>query len=175
MAAQLAPVASSYSPVCRSTRRVSIFPSLPDARIQDIGPITRYSTSDKITVHLQDGRTIEDIDIVLFETGYHPNVPYLQILHPESCTLTPLTLRPHASPPHSRRFQTPRAQSHTRVHGRNYILHTFPSRRPRKHLAVLAWSRTISIPEEIHIYERERLNALVRYRAEADNPSLSSF
>ncbi|KAJ8593173.1 hypothetical protein M405DRAFT_811420 [Rhizopogon salebrosus TDB-379] len=55
MAAQLTPVASSCSPVYRSTRRISIFPSLPDARIRDIDPITRYSTSDKITVHIQDG------------------------------------------------------------------------------------------------------------------------
>ncbi|KAJ8584013.1 hypothetical protein M405DRAFT_827575 [Rhizopogon salebrosus TDB-379] len=72
MAAQLVPVASSCSPVCRSILRVSISPSLPGASIQDIDPITRYSTSDKITVHIQDGSTIEDIDIVLFGTGYYP-------------------------------------------------------------------------------------------------------
>ncbi|OAX34851.1 hypothetical protein K503DRAFT_774095 [Rhizopogon vinicolor AM-OR11-026] len=56
---------------------------VPYARIQDIGPITRYSsgTSDKIkiTAHIQDGSTIEDIDIVLFGTGYYPYAPYLQI------------------------------------------------------------------------------------------------
>ena len=132
MASPLASVASN-STVYKSCR-VSIFSSLPDARIQDIGPITRYSTStsDKVTVHIQDGSTIEDIDTVLFGTGYYPNVPYLQIVHPESCTLTPLTLRPHASPPASRRFQFPRPQPHTRVHGRNYIIHTLPSRRPHK-------------------------------------------
>ncbi|KAJ8580635.1 hypothetical protein M405DRAFT_886035 [Rhizopogon salebrosus TDB-379] len=53
MAAQLVPIASSCSPVYGSTCRVSIFPSLPDARIRDIDPITRYSTSDKITVTTQ--------------------------------------------------------------------------------------------------------------------------
>ncbi|OAX37666.1 hypothetical protein K503DRAFT_771250, partial [Rhizopogon vinicolor AM-OR11-026] len=85
MTAQLAPIART--PVYRSIRRVSIFPPLPDARIQDIGAITRYSTSDKnkITVHLHDGSSIEYIDIVLFGTGYYPHVPYFQTLHPESC------------------------------------------------------------------------------------------
>jgi hypothetical protein len=36
---------------------------------------------------------------------------------------------------------------------------------------VLAWSRTIPIPPTPEVYERERLDALARYRAETDNPS----
>jgi hypothetical protein len=44
MAAQLAPVARS--PVYRSTSRFSIFASLPDIRIQDIGPITQHQRQD---------------------------------------------------------------------------------------------------------------------------------
>ncbi|KAF9235089.1 FAD/NAD(P)-binding domain-containing protein [Melanogaster broomeanus] len=91
-------------PVYRSTRRVSIFPSLPDERIEDVGPVMRYSrsssTGEKITVHLQD-RTIEDVDYVLFGTGYYPDVPYLRVLEPGSLghssrstrQLTPLTSR----------------------------------------------------------------------------------
>ena len=83
MAAQLAPVARL--PVYRSARRVSIFPSLPDDRIEDVGPVLRYSRSEcadeKITVHLQD-RTIDDVDYVLFGTGYYPDVPYLRVLEP---------------------------------------------------------------------------------------------
>ncbi|KAG6370678.1 FAD/NAD(P)-binding domain-containing protein [Boletus reticuloceps] len=81
MAAQLVPVAQL--PVYRSTRRVSIFPSLPDDCIEDVGPVSRYSrgANGKITVHLQD-RTIDDVDYVLFGTGYYPDVPYLRVLGP---------------------------------------------------------------------------------------------
>ena len=81
MAAQLAPVAQL--PVYRSTRRVSIFPSLPDDRIEDVGPVLRYSQSanGNFTVHLKDG-TIDDVDYILFGTGYCPEVPYLRVLDP---------------------------------------------------------------------------------------------
>ncbi|OAX37965.1 hypothetical protein K503DRAFT_191463 [Rhizopogon vinicolor AM-OR11-026] len=85
----------------RSTGLVSIFPSSPDARIQDIGHITRYSSgaSDKIkiTAHIQDESTIEGIDIVLLGTGYYSYVPYLQVIHPKSRIFTPLT--PHTITP----------------------------------------------------------------------------
>jgi hypothetical protein len=176
MAAQLAPVVRS--PVYRSTRRVSIFPSLPDTRIQDMGPVTRYSTStsDKIVVHIQDGSTIEDIDIVLFGTGYYPNVPYLQILDPESRTLTPLTLRtitPSRIP--SLHLQILYAHNPTLAFiGATISFIPFLLADLTSTWLVLAWSRTIPIPptpEERLIYERERLDALARYRAESDNPS----
>src|SRR5437588_6436976 len=90
---QLAPIART--PLYRSTRLASIFPSLPDARVQDIGHITRCSSGTsvkiKVTAHTQDESTIEGIDIVLFGTCYYPYVPYLQIIHPKSRILTPLT------------------------------------------------------------------------------------
>ncbi|KAG1879998.1 FAD/NAD(P)-binding domain-containing protein [Suillus subluteus] len=99
MAAQLAPVAQT--PIYRSTRRISVFPSLPDTRIQDIGPVSRYTTdgNNKITAHVQDEASIENVDIVLFGTGYYPHVPYLRVLHPDpdsqtrDRTLVPLTSR----------------------------------------------------------------------------------
>ncbi|KAJ8579929.1 hypothetical protein M405DRAFT_847938, partial [Rhizopogon salebrosus TDB-379] len=169
IAAQLAPVARS--PVYRSTRRVSIFPSLSDTRIQDIGPIIRYSTStsDKITVHIQDGSTIEDIDIALFGTGYYPNVPYLQFLHPESRTLAPLTLRtimPSRLP--SLHLQILYAHNLTLAFiGATISFIPFLLADLTSTWLVFAWSRTIPIPptpEERLIYERERLDALARYR-----------
>jgi cation diffusion facilitator CzcD-associated flavoprotein CzcO len=71
MVAQLAPV--GCSPVYR---RLAESPYSPPYQM---GSITRYSTStsDKITVHIQDGSIIEDIDIVVFGTGYYPNIPNL--------------------------------------------------------------------------------------------------
>lgn len=85
MAAQLVPVAQL--PVYRSTRRVSVFPSLPDDRIEDVGPVLRYSRSanENLTVHLED-RTIDDVDYVLFGTGYYPEVSYLRVLDPTVAT-----------------------------------------------------------------------------------------
>ena len=85
MAAQLAPIAQL--PVYRSTRRVSIFPSLPDDRVKDIGPVVRYSrgANGGVHVHLED-RTIGDVDHVLFGTGYYPDTPYLRVLQPAVAT-----------------------------------------------------------------------------------------
>ena len=81
MAAQLVPVAQL--PVYRSTHRISIYPSLPDRRIEDFGPVLRYnqSANGNLTVHLKD-RTIDEVDYVLFGTGYCPEVPYLRVLDP---------------------------------------------------------------------------------------------
>lgn len=176
MAAQLAPIVRS--PVYRSTRRVSIFPSLPDARIQDIGPITRYSTTtnEKITVHVQDGSIIEDIDIVLFGTGYYPHVPYIQILHPESRTpslLTSRTISPSRIP--SLHLQILYAHNPTLAFiGATVSFIPFLLADLTSTWLALAWSGSIPIPttpEERLVYERDRLDALARQRAETDNPS----
>ncbi|OAX37673.1 FAD/NAD(P)-binding domain-containing protein [Rhizopogon vinicolor AM-OR11-026] len=177
MSAQLAPIART--PVYRSTRRVSIFPSLPDARIQDIGPITRYSTStsdkNKITAH-QDESTIEDIDIVLFGTGYYPDVPYLRVVHPKSRTLAPLTSRtitPSRIP--SLHLQVLYAHNPTLAFiGGTISFIPFLLADLTSTWLALAWSGTIPVPrtsEERLVYERDRLDALARQRAETDNPS----
>jgi len=178
MASQLAPIARL--PVYRSTRRVSIFPSLPDARIQDIGPITRYSTStsdeNKITAHVQDGSTIEDIDIVLFGTGYYPHVPYIQVLHPNSLTLTPLTSRtitPSRIPSLHRQILYAHNPTLAFI-GATISFIPFLLADLTSTWLALAWSGTIPIPataEERLDYERMRLDALAAQRAETDNPS----
>jgi hypothetical protein len=182
MAAQLAPVAQT--PIYRSTRRISVFPSLPDIRIQDIGPVSRYTINDndRITVHVQDGTTIENIDIVLFGTGYYPHVPYLRVLHPDpgpqTCarTLVPLTSR-------------------TTVPARIPFLHNQIIYAHNPTLAFvgaptsfipftladltstwlsLAWSGLIPIPSTPKArlaYEQGRLRTLAEQRSESDNPS----
>lgn len=176
MAAQLAPVARL--PVYRSTRRVSIFPSLPDARIQDIGPIIRFSTTtnENITAHVQDGSTIDDIDAVLFGTGYYPHVPYIQVLHPESRTLTPLTSRtisPSRVP--SLHLQILYAHNPSLAFiGATISFIPFLLADLTSTWLALAWSGSIPVPttpEERLVYERDRLDALARQRAETDNPS----
>ncbi|KAG1842814.1 hypothetical protein C8R48DRAFT_737321 [Suillus tomentosus] len=182
MAAQLAPVAQT--PIYRSTRRISVFPSLPDNRIQDIGPISRYTTinNNKITAHVQDGTAIENIDIVLFGTGYYPHVPYLRVLRPD-----------------------PDPQTHARTLVPLTSCTTVPTRIPSLHNQILyaynptlafigaptsfipftladltstwlslAWSGMIQIPPTPKarlVYEQSRLRTLAEQRSESDNPS----
>lgn len=180
MAAHLAPIART--PIFRSTRRISIFPSLPDTRIQDIGPISRYTTNDndEIIAHVQDGTTIENIDVVLFGTGYYPHIPYLQVLHPDlrtrTRTLVPLT---------SRTITPTRIPS---LH--NQILYAYNPTlafigAPTSFIPFtladltstwlsLAWSGLIPIPPTPNArlaYEQDRLRALAKQRSESDNPS----
>jgi len=127
-------------PVYRSTRGVSIFPSLPDARIQDIGPITDYSsgTSDKlkITAHIQDGSAIEDIryrfiwDRLLPPRTLPPNRSS-QVSHTRASNIIHYNALPHPRHPPPDPL---RAHSNIRIHRRDYIIHTLPLRRPREHL-----------------------------------------
>src|SRR5882757_3997029 len=169
MTTQLAPIARIH--VYKSTRLVSIFPSSPDARIQDIGRMTRYSsgTSDKIkiTAHIQDGSTMEGIDMVLLGTGYYSYVPYLQIIHPKSRILTPLT--PYTITPSRIRvihLQILYAHNLTlALIGTTISFILFLLADLTSIWIALAWSGTIpvpTVPEERLFYERGRSGALAR-------------
>ncbi|KAG2123708.1 FAD/NAD(P)-binding domain-containing protein [Suillus cothurnatus] len=182
MAAQLAPVAQT--PIYRSTRRISVFPSLPDTRIQDIGPVGRYTTNDnnKITAHVQDGTTIENIDIVLFGTGYYPHVPYLRVIRRDldfkthARTLVPLT---------SRTIIPTRISSlHNQIlyaHNPTLAFIGAPTSFIPFTLAdltstwlSLTWSGLIPVPPTPKarlVYEQGRLRTLAKQRSESDNPS----
>jgi hypothetical protein len=194
MAAQLAPVAQL--PVYRSTRRVSIFPSLPDDHIEDVGPVLRYSRSanGNLTVHLED-RTIDDVDYVLFGTGYYPEVPYLRVLDPivasystSSSERAPRSLVPLAD----RRVQPVRVPSLYRhvLYAHNTSLAFIGALVSFIPFAMadltstwlgLVWSppRGIDIPptiEERLADEQARLETLHQLRSNTDNPSdLVSF
>ncbi|KAJ3881444.1 hypothetical protein F5051DRAFT_113700 [Lentinula edodes] len=91
IASQLAPVAQT--PVYRSMRRpaASWFPSLADPRIKNVSAIKKYilqpaeETDDgmmleKVTVILQDGSEIKDIDVVILGTGYCPHPEFVHVL-----------------------------------------------------------------------------------------------
>lgn len=196
MAAQLVPVAQL--PVYRSTRRVSIFPSLPDDRIEDVGPVMRYEycpIADKVIVHLQT-RSIQDVDYVLFGTGYYPDMPYLRVIEPN----------------HENTLET--GNTTTAAHGRQHISFTGrgiePARIPSFFRQILyarnptlafigaivsftpfafsdltstwlslVWSGRIWMPDSIQDRlqdEQERLKTLHELRSQTDNPSdLVSF
>ncbi|KAG1741626.1 FAD/NAD(P)-binding domain-containing protein [Suillus lakei] len=184
MAAQLVPVAQT--PIYRSTRRISVFPSLPDTRIQDIGPVSRYTTNDndKIIAHIQDGTAIENIDVVLFGTGYYPHVPYLRVLHPDSDP-DPRTLTRTLVPLTSRTTTPTRIPSlHNQIlyaHNPTLAFIGAPTSFIPFTLAdltstwlSLAWSRLIQIPptpKSRLAYEQDRLRTLAELRSESDNPS----
>ncbi|KAG1760310.1 FAD/NAD(P)-binding domain-containing protein [Suillus occidentalis] len=182
MAAQLTPVAQT--PIYRSTRRISVFPSLPDTRIQDIGPISLYTINDndKITAHVQDGTTVDNIDIVLFGTGYYPHVPYLRVLHPDpdpqTCArkLVPLTSRttvPTRIP--SLDNQIIYAHNPTLAFvGAPTSFIPFTLADLTSTWLSLAWSGLIPIPPTPKArlaYEQGRLRTLAEQRSESDNPS----
>ncbi|KAF9074367.1 hypothetical protein BDP27DRAFT_1316956, partial [Rhodocollybia butyracea] len=91
IAAQLAPVART--PVYRSMRRATPawFPILPDSRIENVGPVSKYiiqpaqetdegAVNEKVTVVLQDGSKITDVDVVILGTGYCPNPDFVHVL-----------------------------------------------------------------------------------------------
>jgi len=83
IASQLAPVV--LTPVYRSIRRPNFpgFVSLPDDRIEDVPPVKRYSLSGmKVKVELENGRILEDIDIVFLGTGYKPYADFVHVLPP---------------------------------------------------------------------------------------------
>ncbi|KAJ7641213.1 hypothetical protein FB45DRAFT_1053780 [Roridomyces roridus] len=91
IAAQLKRVA--HAPVYRSIRRQAIrrFAFLPDPRVLDVPPITRYTVNatKKLDLELLDGSTLTHIDAVVHGTGYSAaSAPYVRVLLP---TLTPIT------------------------------------------------------------------------------------
>ncbi|KAF8155222.1 hypothetical protein K438DRAFT_1862816, partial [Mycena galopus ATCC 62051] len=102
IAAQLKSVAKA--PVYRSIRRQGLrrFAFLPDPRVIDVPPITRYivKSSGKLDLEFLDGPTLTDIDAVVLGTGYSAaSAPFVRVLQPpslslsttQSQTLTPLT------------------------------------------------------------------------------------
>ncbi|KAG6334858.1 hypothetical protein ID866_4234 [Astraeus odoratus] len=192
IAAQLAPVAQL--PVYRSTRRVSIFPSVPDHRIQDVGPVVRFEycpsdIGDKVTVHLQDS-TIPDVDYVLFGTGYYPDVPYLRVLETGSGNLpvegskralVPLTkqgIRPARVPSLFRQILYSHNPSLAFIGALISFIPFVFSDLTSTWLS-LVWSRRIEIPSTIQERlqdEQDRLLTVQELRSQTDNPSnLVSF
>lgn len=198
MAAQLAPLAQL--PVYRSTRRVSIFPSLPDERIKDVGPVVRYEyhpseAGGKVVVHLQDG-IIPNIDYVVFGTGYYPHVPYLRVLETKPISVFGIKNPPNEAfirqlvPLTGQEIHPMRVPSLFRqvLYSHNptlafigalisFIPFTF-SDLTSTWLA-LVWSGHIEIPDTIQRRlqdEQDRLNTLETLRSQTDNPSdLVSF
>ncbi|KAJ6585775.1 hypothetical protein B0H19DRAFT_1110723 [Mycena capillaripes] len=104
--AQLKSVAKA--PVYRSIRRQGLrrFAFLPDPRVIDAPPITRYivKSTGKLDLEFLDGSTLTDIDAVVLGTGYSAaSAPFVRVLQPpvpseKTQMLTPLTSA-HTSPP----------------------------------------------------------------------------
>ncbi|KAJ6617707.1 hypothetical protein B0H10DRAFT_2164370 [Mycena sp. CBHHK59/15] len=96
---QLVTVAGA--PVYRSIRRQGLrrFAFLPDSRVIDVPPITRYTVNSerKLDLQFHDGSTLTDIDTVVLGTGYSAAAaPFVRVLQPPSPStalqkLTPLT------------------------------------------------------------------------------------
>ena len=170
----------------RSIRRPPIFRfvSLPDERIVDVAPVTRYtvhSTPDghKATLHLKDGTDISDVDAVFFGTGYTLSYPYLYVLEPsttENRKLVPLV---------SEEEQPVRipALYHQILYAHNpslafigclMCLTPFIMSDLCSTFLALAWSGTLPYPDTVEarlVDDTERTELVRKLRAESDNPS----
>ena len=96
VAAHLAPLNSVAHPVYRSSKSAFLdkCPTLPDARIKDVGLITKYQLvhgaggsareagkrDTKLDLTLLDGSVIRDVDYVILGTGYGQKYPWLHVL-----------------------------------------------------------------------------------------------
>ncbi|KAJ6472380.1 hypothetical protein C8R47DRAFT_1221885 [Mycena vitilis] len=112
IATQLKSVAQS--PVYRSIRRPGLrrFAFLPDKRVLDVPPITRYivKSPTKLELELLDGSTLTDIDAVILGTGYSAaSAPFVRVLHPAS----PFPCASASAPQHRRQTLTPLTSAHT--------------------------------------------------------------
>ncbi|KAJ3722062.1 hypothetical protein DFJ43DRAFT_1093789 [Lentinula guzmanii] len=109
IASQLAPVAQT--PVYRSIRRPPApwFPSLSDSRIKNVGAVKKYILQpaeeteegmmlEKMTVVLQDGTEIKDVDVVILGTGYCPNPEFVHVLPHENEKESTVSLMSYTNP-----------------------------------------------------------------------------
>ncbi|KAE9401858.1 FAD/NAD(P)-binding domain-containing protein [Gymnopus androsaceus JB14] len=103
IASQLAPVAQC--PVYRSVRRPTApwFPSLPDSRIQSVGPVRKYilqpADEDKTD------RKFKDIDVVILGTGYCPHPEFVHVLPIDNASSGHVSIMSYTDPvqPQTRR------------------------------------------------------------------------
>ncbi|OAX35656.1 hypothetical protein K503DRAFT_773230 [Rhizopogon vinicolor AM-OR11-026] len=101
-------------------------------------------------------------DIVLFGTGYYPYVPYLQIVHPKSCILAPLTSYT-ITPSRIRVIHLQILYAHNPTFafiGETTSFIPFLFADLASTWIAFAWSGTIPVltaPEERLVYERRRL------------------
>lgn len=68
-------ISTVASQVYLSSRKVDDLANLENPYVENIGVVASYNPDDSIT--LADGRTIKDIDLVIFCTGYLYDVPFL--------------------------------------------------------------------------------------------------
>jgi hypothetical protein len=185
IAAQVVDVANP--PVYRSIRHPPIFRfvSLPDERIIDVAPVTRYtvhSTPDgqkKATLHLKDGTNIRDVDTIFFGTGYTLSYPFLYVLDPsttENRKLVPLVSEEEQP------IRIP-ALYHQILYAHNpslafigclMSLTPFIMSDLCSTFLALAWSGTLPYPDTVEerlIDDAERTELVRKLRAEMDNPS----
>ncbi|KAF8659935.1 hypothetical protein AX16_001671 [Volvariella volvacea WC 439] len=185
IAAQLAPIVPQ--PVYQSIRRPAFpgFPSLPNDNIKMVAPIKQYTLqSGKITAELTDGTTLDDIDVVLYGTGYAPRADFVRIFDPSppsSSSSTPRPLIPLTSPsitpfrvPHLHRHILYAYNPSLAFIGSTLAFTPFTIADLASTWLALAWSRQLAYPRtpaERLVYESERLAAVSAYRATMDTPS----
>ncbi|KAJ7171011.1 hypothetical protein C8R46DRAFT_180721 [Mycena filopes] len=185
VAAQLKTVAQT--PVWRSIRRQGLrrFAFLPDPRVIDVPPITRYivKPSRKLDLQFLDGSTLTDIDAVVLGTGYSAaSAPFVRVLAPPStpssasvgeAQLTPLTSE-HTAPP-----RIPHLYNHI-LYAHNPSLAfigavmsytPFTLADVASTYLALAWAGRISVPNSLSdrlAGEKARLDKVARFRAEGE-------
>ncbi|KAF8884130.1 hypothetical protein BD779DRAFT_791507 [Infundibulicybe gibba] len=184
IAAHLAPVAKT--PVYQSVRRVAFpgFPSLPDPRIVMVPSVDEYSMTEagetpRIIAKCTDGTQVTDIDHVIVGSGYKPNPGFIYVLDRSkqgTMELGPLmspSVVPHRIPSVHRHILY--AYNPTLAFVGSTMSYTpFTIADVGSTWLALAWRGEIqfpSTPEELLVFERERLAAVEKFRLEYGNPS----
>ncbi|KAJ7020149.1 hypothetical protein C8F04DRAFT_134285 [Mycena alexandri] len=180
IAVQLKVVAQA--PIYRSIRRQALrrFAFLPDPRVIDVPPITRYivKPSRKLDLEFLDGSTLTDIDSVVLGTGYSAaSAPFVRVLEPPSASerrmLTPLTSE-YTSPP-----RIPRLYNHILYAptptlafiGAVMSYTPFTLADVASTWLALVWDGRMAIPNSLPARlegERARLDKVARLRAEGE-------
>ncbi|KAK7047478.1 hypothetical protein VNI00_006709 [Paramarasmius palmivorus] len=172
IAAHLTSVASL--PVYRSIRRAAFpgFPSLPDERIEDVAPVQSYThehTTNKITVHLENGTIIEDIDHVIVGTGYRPYPSFVHVRSEgELAPLMSENISPHRVPSLHRHILYAPNPSLAFI-GSCMAYTPFTVNDIASSWLALVWTGEIPVPDTVEDrlqFEKDRLAAIEKGRKE---------
>ncbi|KAF8961151.1 hypothetical protein BDZ97DRAFT_1905592 [Flammula alnicola] len=172
--------------VYQSIRRPAfhLYPSLPNERIHKVAPVSKYipkstETGDKFDALLADGTLLTDLDIVQVGTGYRPFPDFLRVFGhspADEGELVPIVYE-NTFPqrvPSLHRLILYAYNPTLGFMGAPMTYTPFTIADVVSTWLALAWRGEASYPDTPEgrlVFEKERLEAIAKWRSEMDNPS----
>ncbi|KAF8970781.1 hypothetical protein BDZ97DRAFT_1753585 [Flammula alnicola] len=172
--------------VYQSIRRpvFHLYPSLPNERIHKVAPVSKYipkstETGDKFDALLTDGMLLTDLDIVQVGTGYRPFPNFLPVFGhspADEGELMPIVYE-NTFPqrvPSLHRLILYAYNPTLSFMGAPMTYTPFTIADVVSTWLALAWRGEASYPDTPEgrlVFEKERLEAIAKWRSEMDNPS----